>query len=275
MSNIIEPGSLEASLKTSGPLCLEIDQHRFAGHGRIDLLRRIGETGSISRAAKAMGMSYKQAWDAVDAMNNLATHPLVSRRAGGRHGGGTELTDTGRRLIQVFEVAEREHRRFLDCLSQSVQDFDHFHHLLGAINMKVSARNNLRGIVSEIKSGAVNTEVTLNINGTPLVAMITNESATSLGLAVGTEAFALIKASFVILATEDGGLRTSARNRLCGTIERITAGAVNTEVVLALDGGSRLTAMITNESAHELELADGTRACALIKAPHVILAVQD
>ena len=141
--------------------------------------------------------------------------------------------------------------------------------------MKVSARNNLRGSVSEIKSGAVNTEVTLDINGTPLVAMITNESATALGLAVGTEAFALIKASFVILATEDGGLRTSARNRLCGTIERITAGAVNTEVVLALDGGSRLTAMITNESTHGLALANGTRACALIKAPHVILAVQD
>ncbi|WP_328984818.1 TOBE domain-containing protein [Thiorhodovibrio winogradskyi] len=274
-ANTSPSGQIETSLNTSGPLRLEIGQRRFAGHGRIDLLRRIGETGSISRAAKAMGMSYKQAWDAVDAMNNLAEHPLVRRQAGGRHGGGTELTDAGRRLIQVFEAAEREHRRFLERLSQSVQDFDHFHNLLGAMNMKVSARNNLRGIVSEIKSGAVNSEVTLDIKGTPLVAIITNESVTTLGLAVGREAFALIKASFVMLATEDGGLRTSARNRLCGAIERLTTGAVNTEVVLAMDGGSRLTAMITNESARELELADGARACALIKAPHVILAVRD
>lgn len=269
-SEPIEPG-----LETSGLLRLNIHQQRFAGHGRIELLRRIGETGSISRAAKAMGMSYKQAWDAVDAMNNLTEHPLVRRQAGGRHGGGTELTDAGRRLIHVFEAAEREHRRFLTRLSQSIQDFDHFHHLIGAINMKVSARNNLRGVVSAIKAGAVNTEITLDINGVPLVAMITNDSVASLGLKPGVEAFALIKASFVILATEDGGLRTSARNRLCGAIERITTGAVNTEVVLTLDGGARLTAMITNDSAHELGLAEGQRACALIKAPHVILAVQD
>jgi molybdate transport system regulatory protein len=262
-------------LATEGPLRLNLNQQRFAGHGRIELLRRIGETGSISRAAKAMGMSYKQAWDAVDAMNNLAEQPLVRRQAGGRHGGGTAVTDAGHQLIRVFEAADREHRLFLERLSRSVQDFDHFHNLLGAINMKVSARNNLRGTVAEIKSGAVNSEVTLDVNGTPLVAMITNESVATLGLAVGAEAFALIKASFVMLATEDGGLRTSARNRLCGSIERITTGAVNTEVVLALAGGARLTAMITKDSAQALALAEGGRACALIKAPHVILAVQD
>ncbi|WP_242464205.1 TOBE domain-containing protein [Thiococcus pfennigii] len=141
--------------------------------------------------------------------------------------------------------------------------------------MKVSARNNLRGVVTAIKAGAVNTEVILDVNGAPLVAMITNESVHSLGLTVGADVFALIKASFVILATEDGGLKTSARNRLCGTIERITRGAVNAEVVLALDGGTRLVAMITNDSTEELGLAEGGRACALIKAPHVILAVED
>ncbi|MBK1718697.1 TOBE domain-containing protein [Thiocystis violacea] len=141
--------------------------------------------------------------------------------------------------------------------------------------MKVSTRNQLRGVVSAITPGAVNAEVTLDINGAPLVAIITNESVQSLGLAVGMEAFALIKASFVILATEDGGLKTSARNRLCGAIERITEGAVNTEVVLALDGGTRLTAVITCESATDLGFVEGGRACALIKAPHVILAVKD
>ena len=266
---------LEPNLETSGTLRLDMNQQRFVGHGRIDLLRRIGEMGSISQAARSMGMSYKQAWDAVDAMNNLSAQPLVRRQAGGRHGGGTELTDEGRQLILVYEAAEQEHRRFLARLSQSIQDFDHFHSLLGAMRMKVSARNNLRGLVSAITPGAVNAEVTLDIKGTPLVAIITNESLQSLGLEVGVEAFALIKASFVILATEDGGLRTSARNRLCGAIERISTGAVNTEVVLALDGGTRLTAMITNESARALELAEGGRACALIKAPHVILAVKD
>ncbi|NEX21080.1 LysR family transcriptional regulator [Thiorhodococcus mannitoliphagus] len=269
------PHHIDKDLETSAKLQLELSSNRFAGQGRIDLLRRIAETGSISQAAKSIGMSYKQAWDSVDAMNNLSAEPLVRRRTGGRHGGGTELTDEGRRLIAVYEAAEQEHRRFLERLSKSIKDFDRFNSLLGVLNMKVSTRNHLRGIVSDIKLGAVNAEVTLDINGVPLVAVITNESVAALGLVEGSEAFALIKASFVILCTEDGGLRTSARNRLCGTIEHMTEGAINTEVVLALDGGARITSIVTNESAKALALKTEERACALIKAPHVILAVSD
>jgi molybdate transport system regulatory protein len=268
-------GTNPSDLDTAAMLRLDLNQKGFVGRGRIELLRRIGATGSISQAAKAMGMSYKHAWDAVDAMNNLSEEPLVRRRTGGRHGGGTELTDEGRRLIAVYETAEQEHSKFLVRLREGIRDFDRFHTLIGALNMKVSARNNLRGIISAITPGAVNAEVTLDVGGTPLVAIITNESVQSLGLAPGVEAYALIKASFVILATEDGGLRTSARNRVCGTVERLTEGAVNTEVVLALDGGARLTAIITARSAKELGITVGGRACALVKAPHVILAVRD
>lgn len=269
------PPTAEPVLGTAAMLRLDLDEQRFVGHGRIELLRRIGETGSISAAARAMGMSYKQAWDAVDAMNNLAARPLVTRQAGGRHGGGSVLTDEGRRLIAVYEAAAREHQRFLARLRGAIADFDRFNTLIGAMSMKVSARNNLRGVVTAIKPGAVNAEVTLDIGDASLVAIVTTDSIATLGLAPGVEAYALIKASFVILATEDGGLRTSARNRLCGTIERITEGAVNTEVVLALDGGTRLTAIITMESEKDLGLTEGGRACALIKAPHIILAVKD
>ena len=267
--------SVDLALDADAMLKLDLNHKPFVGRGRIELLRRIGETGSISKAAREMGMSYKQAWDAVDAMNNLAERPLVQRQVGGRHGGGTEVTDEGRRLIAVYAAAEKEHKRFLARLRAGIQDFDHFHKLLGAMTMKVSTRNQLRGVVSAVVNGAVNAEVTLDVKGTPLVAIITQESVNALGLAPGIAAYALIKASFVILATEDGGLRTSARNRLCGTIERTTPGAVNAEVVLALDGGARLTAIITLESLNELGLAEGGRACALIKAPHVILAVDD
>ncbi|MEY6434119.1 TOBE domain-containing protein [Thioalkalicoccus limnaeus] len=265
----------QTGLDTAAMLRFDLNQKGFVGRGRIELLHRIGATGSISQAARDMGMSYKQAWDAVDAMNNLSERPLVRRRTGGRHGGGTELTDEGRRLIAVYEAAAQEHDRFLARLRDGIRDFDRFHNLIGALNMKVSTRNHLRGVVSAITLGAVNAEVVLDINGTPLVAIVTNESVQALGLAPGIEAYALIKASFVILATEDGGLKTSARNRLCGTVERLTDGAINTEVVLELDGGARITAIITHESARELGLVKGGRACALIKAPHVILAVRD
>jgi molybdate transport system regulatory protein len=141
--------------------------------------------------------------------------------------------------------------------------------------MKTSARNTLLGVVTQVKEGAVNAEVALEIAGGTLVAIVTNESVRNLGLKPGSEVFALIKASWVILCTEDGGLHTSARNRLCGSVERVTDGAVNAEVRLTLDGGVRLTAIVTMESVRELGLAVGGRACALIKAPHIILAVSD
>ncbi len=245
------------------------------GHGRIDLLRRIAETGSISQAARAIGMSYKTAWDAVEAMNNLSERPLVERSAGGARGGGTRLTDEGRRLIEVYEAAEEQFAAFLERLSAGIADFEHFYALMRRLGMKTSARNELAGRVKSLRRGAVNAEVVLDIGeGTALVAIITNESAAALGLKKGSAAYALIKASWVILTGADAaGVQTSARNRLCGEVVKLETGAVNSEVVLALPGGKRLTAVITNESAKTLGLEAGAPACGLIKASHVILAV--
>ncbi|WP_129559352.1 winged helix-turn-helix domain-containing protein, partial [Bordetella pertussis] len=81
------------SLQLDGTLWLRSGDQPWGGQHRIDLLAQIEATGSISAAARAAGMSYKGAWDAIDAMNNLAGEPLVLRSAGGRGGGGTRLTD--------------------------------------------------------------------------------------------------------------------------------------------------------------------------------------
>lgn len=98
-------------------------------------------------------------------------------------------------------------------------------------------------------------------------------SVRELGLAVGTEAFALVKAPWVILMADDGAVKFSARNQLPGTVEEITRGAVNTDVVLALAGGTQVHAVVTNEAVVELGLQEGSRATALIKASHVVLGV--
>ncbi|MEI9964933.1 MAG: TOBE domain-containing protein [Caulobacteraceae bacterium] len=105
------------------------------------------------------------------------------------------------------------------------------------------------------------------------MAIITKESAHELGLKPGAEAMALIKSSFVILAEGDEPIRTSARNLLVGTVIRHEVGAVNDEVVLDLGDGKTITATITRESGEELGFKVGDRAQALIKASHVILAV--
>lgn len=140
--------------------------------------------------------------------------------------------------------------------------------------MKTSARNALRGVVERIADGAVNAEVVLKVSpGVQIVSIITRESVRDLGLAAGREAIAIIKSSFVILAKGDAPLAVSARNRLAGTVLRHDVGAVNDEVVVDLGDGKTVTATITRESGQHLVFAPGERVQALVKASHVILAV--
>ncbi|AOJ28047.1 TOBE domain-containing protein [Burkholderia seminalis] len=263
-------------LELGGELWLRAGEQTLGGATRIALLAAIGDTGSITRAAKAVGLSYKAAWDAVDTMNNLAGEPLVARSTGGKGGGGTTLTPRATSLIAAFRTIEREHRRFIEAASAAVAGFDVDWALIGRIGMKTSARNQLFGKVASIVRGTVNDEVTLTLpGGQSVVAVLTHESAEALGLREGAEACALVKASWVVLAVDDGGpdLKVSARNQLRGRVEAVVAGAVNSEVTLALDGGGTLTAVVTHDSVAALQLDVGRPAIALFKASSVILAV--
>jgi molybdate transport system regulatory protein len=141
------------------------------------------------------------------------------------------------------------------------------------LNFKTSARNQFGGRVAAVTRGAVNSEVILDVGGdNRVVAIITNKSVDNLGLKVGGEAFALIKASFVIVATGQG-FKSSARNQFTGRIKSCEPGAVNGEVIIELPGGQSVVAIITNESIRSLGLKVGDPATALVKASHVILAV--
>jgi molybdate transport system regulatory protein len=140
--------------------------------------------------------------------------------------------------------------------------------------MKISARNILAGSVGKVTRGAVNSEVELNLQGgEKVVAIITNESVVHLGLQAGSRAYAILKASWVIVGKELDASKISARNVLRGTVSRVREGAVNNEVVMKLAGGTELTAIITRESSHALGLKEGEPADAAFKANSVILAV--
>lgn len=244
------------------------------GETRIQLLQAIAEKGSISAAAKAVGLSYKGAWDAVQALNNLFERPLVLARPGGRAGGAASVTPAGQALIGAFHQLEAALAQAAARLDEELSTGATLGQIAWSLGMKTSARNVLRGEVSEVKPGAVNAEVHLKVSPrTTIVAIITRESVEHLGLEPGRPAFALIKSSFVILAVGEGPLRTSARNCLAGVVIRHEKGAVNDEVVLEIDDGKTITATITSESAETLGIGIGVRAQALIKASHVILAV--
>jgi len=146
--------------------------------------------------------------------------------------------------------------------------------LEGSTAMKTSARNRLAGRVTGVTAGAINDEVELTLAaGQRIVAVVTHESASSLGLAAGAEAFALIKASSVLLATDLGGARLSARNQLRGTVARLQPGTVNAEVLIDVGGGQTMAAVVTQESALSLGLEPGMAVIAVFKASSVILGV--
>ena len=262
------------SFGLQGSVWMTVGGETFGGPGRVDLLAAIGATGSISQAAKALGVSYKGAWDAIDAMNNLAGEALVERATGGKGGGGTRLTARGEQLVKNFRAIEQLHRQFVAQLDAHAGDLAADLTLIGRLNMKTSARNQFFGTVSRVRPGAVNDEIEIDIaGGHKIVAIVTHESTASLGLAEGVQAFALVKASSIIVMTDGDGARFSARNQLAGTVSRLTPGAVNTEVVLDLAGASTIAAIITNESARALELAEGKAATAMFKASSVIVGV--
>lgn len=252
------------------PITLRFDAGEVSPR-RLALLEAVGRVGSINAAAKAVGMTYKAAWDAVDAMNNLAGCRLVAARHGGSGGGGAELTDAGRDIVAAYDrfaAVQAELLRHFECHPQDAGLYD----LIRRIGMRTSARNALHGTVVAIREGAVNAEVALELaGGDRLHAIITMESLRGMGLAAGMPAWALVKASWVILAAPDACTKVSARNRLCGRITRIERGAVNAEVVLELPGGATLAAIITEVSADNLGLTVGDETCALINSSHVIL----
>lgn len=140
--------------------------------------------------------------------------------------------------------------------------------------MKISARNIFRGQIESVQTGAVNSEVDLLLSGgEKLVAMVTNESVQSLGLAAGKEVIALVKASSVLVMTDDSGIRLSARNCLAGTVKTVTAGPVSAEITITLAGGAEVHATITHHAEVELGLKEGSAATAVFKASAVILGV--
>lgn len=99
--------------RLNGRLWLETDEGRFLGIGRLELLERIAELGSISKAAQAMGMSYKRAWDLVSSMNAQAAAPLVSTQTGGTKGGGAVVTEAGQAAIVAFQEVQARFQAFM------------------------------------------------------------------------------------------------------------------------------------------------------------------
>ncbi|MBB4845676.1 molybdate transport system regulatory protein [Paucibacter oligotrophus] len=278
MSDNKKHDSQPLHLGLAAELRLNLQGQDLAGARQLALLAEIARLGSLTHAAKAVGYSYKGAWNAIEQMSNLAGEPLLDRVAGGKGGGFTRLTERGAQLLRNYELIQQEHARFVARLNRQSQGLSADYALMGSIAMKTSARNQFAGTISALRTGAVNDEIELSIiGGQTLVATVTRESSQELALAIGAKAFALVKASSVLLVAGaeagPGGLRLSARNQLRGVVSRLVEGAVNNEVVLSLPGGGTVAAIVSQAGAEALGLAVGLEAVAVFNASSVILGV--
>lgn len=259
-------GSLiEAELKLAGRL----DARFFA------LLEALRQTGSINRAARTAGYSYKGAWLVLESAGNLATAPLLQRATGGSGGGGTRLTEAGLALLAAWQALQAEHRAFLHTQEARLAENPALHGLIRRMSMKTSARNQFAGTVSAVELGPVSAQVTIALkSGGEITATMTSAAARRLNLQPGKEALALVKASAVVLVADFAGWQLSARNQLAGTVSRIERGTVSSLVVLTLPGGAVLSAAVTHEGVEALGLAVGAPATAVFKAYSVMVAAQ-
>lgn len=233
------------------------------GLERIALLEAVARLGSISAAAKEAGLSYKGAWDGVQALNNLFDMPLVSAAPGGRAGGAAQVTPRGQAVIRAFRIAEREVGAAFARLEADLSSGES----LWSLGLRTSARNALRGVVTAIDGDGVTALATLALGeGLSLVASITRRSVEDLDLAPGRPVIALIKSSFVRIGDGEGD------NRLTGEIVDREAGEVSAEVTIALSAGKTLTATLKPEDA-AWGSPIGAKVEVRITASDVILAV--
>lgn len=267
------PRSAPRRVELQGALWLSVGGQDLGGPQRVGLLRAIAEHGTLTAAAQALGISYKGAWDALNAMNQQSGQPLVERVTGGRGGGSTRLTPHAQRLVERYAQIEAVHQRFMRQLSDSAMNLDEPFSLLKVLNMKTSARNQWLGVVSAIRAGAVNDEVELQLpGGARLVAIITRDSTEALGLRLKQNVIALVKAPAVLLASGLGAGQLSARNRYEGRVQQVSPGAVNAEVTVHTDDGLAVVAIVNQASVATLGLAPGAAVSVLFQASDVILA---
>ncbi|MEJ5059715.1 MULTISPECIES: TOBE domain-containing protein [unclassified Pseudomonas] len=244
-----------------------LSQHIVRRPQRIALLQHIAEQGSITRAAKSAGLSYKAAWDAIDELNNLAQKPLVERVVGGKGGGGAKLSSEGERVLRLYQKLQALQAQVLDA-AEEASDLD----LLGRLMLRTSARNQLHGKVAAIETQGHNDRIRLELaEGLSIDTQITHDSTLRLDLQPGTEVVALIKAGWLdVLGNDDDG--TLGHNCLTGIIEEILdAEDGPSEVRIALPNGQILCALAEPGHLLSRKLTPGQPVRAQFSPSNVLL----
>lgn len=231
---------------------------------RINILRRIHETGSISEAARLSNVSYKAAWQALETLTNLAGVALVEKEVGGPKGGGTKLTPSG---LTVLELSEKLTRAREAVLTEFASRMTPELVPLSSATLRTSMRNQFPATIEHIARGPALVRVLMRIDAVNTIkASLTQESAQLLGLAPESRVLALFKATCVEIAHHVEPAKGASI--LSGTVIRSARRDKGGEVTLKLAGGASLVGFA--RAGHGLKLGD--HAEAIVSAQAVVVA---
>lgn len=248
-------------------LTLNLNQQLFIDPRRIELLKAIEQMGSLSQAAKQIGLSYKTAWDAINEINKLTAKPFLITAIGGKNGGGTKLSAYAVRFIQLYDILTQLQHNAFNILNDDNVPLNDILKATTKLILQTSARNQLYGYVKHIETNHVAGFVTVKLsdNQTELKGYITQKSIERLKLGVDKSVLLLIKAPLIEL--NDGN-----ENNLLVKIETITTDGEWTEIEFSLPSGLILYASKLTHEVKQYALIEGKQLTISIYPQHIIIA---
>jgi len=247
-----------------GHIWIKKDDRGFIGPGRVELLQNIQIHGSISKAAKAMKMSYKAAWDSVDIMNKLSKKPLVTKITGGKGGGGTVITAHAKELIHAFNEISSLYRNYFEVLSDS------FNEQLSDEIYEEPVFSRLHGLICEKQNIDENFELSIKLNsGQILTSIETKKFVIEKDLDIEDEVNFLIETNNIVLTKHV--LENSARNLLKGNVTKILDNGINANICVDCGQGDIINSKITSASCKKLLLNLNDTVYAQFKAYNITI----
>ena len=243
---------------------------------RIEILRLIGISGSISQAARDAKVSYKAAWQAIDTLNNLAGVALVDRSVGGSGGGGSSITPAGQKLLTIADLLARSRQQVFTSFVAKELPLPLDLPALAGMSVRTSMRNQLPCRVQKLVIHGQVAQVHLLLTGAiypsqpmQLVSRITKASAELLGLKKGQQVLALCKATAVIVSRLEQNRAAAETQLLTGLAIRVNRNKSGDEVALQLDSGQQLVGFATASSG----LKKGGTVMAAIHESTIVIAL--
>lgn len=224
-------------------LTIKLHQRLFVDPKRIRLLKEIARCGSINQAAKNAKVSYKSAWDHLEAMNAISPKPLLERNIGGKNGGGTQLTNYARRLLQLYDLLEKTQEKAFQILQDESIPLNNPLSATARFSLQSSARNQFFGKVTklELKNGHCMVSIQIEGLNRPLVASITEKSAVRLGLVPGKEVMLMIKAPWIKTQLEEP---IDKENQFLAEVRSVSDKGGEKEIILSVGENPEFCATI-------------------------------